>query len=225
MNGDDLMKQIIPFVKDIEFDTKISEITSISLEHNLNIENNDTICGNFVVAGNYKINAISSNEESFEKNLDIDIALNNCYDTSKIKTEIDNFYYEIIDEEILRIHIDVLLDNLILDNSKRCIEDNDVITPIPEKVESPIIEEVKENITYDDKSETLTNDFAISDISNNIISVEDGYCTYKVHIIRGDETINTIKELYNISQEELEKYNNIDKVVEGTKLIIPIINE
>ena len=39
------MKRIIPFVKDISFDTKILEITSIALEHNLKLENDDSVVG------------------------------------------------------------------------------------------------------------------------------------------------------------------------------------
>ena len=35
------MNKIIPFKKEIEFNTKISEITSISLEHNINNISND----------------------------------------------------------------------------------------------------------------------------------------------------------------------------------------
>ena len=61
------MKQIIPFVKDISFNTDISEITSIALEHNLQMENADSIVGNFTISGKYKINDISVNEEVFEK--------------------------------------------------------------------------------------------------------------------------------------------------------------
>ena len=34
------MKQIIPFVKDINLNSNIFEITSIALEHNLKMENN-----------------------------------------------------------------------------------------------------------------------------------------------------------------------------------------
>ena len=71
------MKQIIPFVKDVSLNTKISEITSIALEHNLQMENNDSIVGSFIVSGKYKINEISINEEVFEKvkNYSIDNAL------------------------------------------------------------------------------------------------------------------------------------------------------
>ena len=59
------MKSIIPYDKDIKFDTKIYEITSISLEHN---EENlkSEIDGNFIIKGDYKIHPISITKENFE---------------------------------------------------------------------------------------------------------------------------------------------------------------
>ena len=107
------MKQIIPFVKDITFASKIYEITSIALEHNLKMENNDSIVGNFIISGKYKMNSISINEEDFDEIINFDITLDDKYDASKIEIDIDNFYYEIVNEEYLRVHIDVLLDNLV----------------------------------------------------------------------------------------------------------------
>ena len=64
------MKQTIPFVKDISFNSKIAEITSISLEHNLKMENDDSVVGTFIVSGKYKVNQISINEEEFKKAFD-----------------------------------------------------------------------------------------------------------------------------------------------------------
>ena len=94
------MKQIIPFVKDLNFNTRISEITSIALEHNLKLENNDSVVGNFEISGKYKINDISVNEEVFSFDIPFDITLDDKYDASKIKIDIDNFYYEILNDEV-----------------------------------------------------------------------------------------------------------------------------
>src|SRR5574344_2619108 len=85
MNGDGFMKQIIPFVKDVSFNTRINEITSIALEHNLQMENNDSVVGTFIISGKYKINDISVNEESFENKIDFDITLDDKYDASKVE--------------------------------------------------------------------------------------------------------------------------------------------
>ena len=39
------MKQIIPFKKELLFKTKVSEITSISLEHTLSLKDDDLFVG------------------------------------------------------------------------------------------------------------------------------------------------------------------------------------
>ena len=46
------MNCIIPYTKEIPFNSKIKEITSISLEHEMNI-NEGEILGNFIVSGEY----------------------------------------------------------------------------------------------------------------------------------------------------------------------------
>ena len=112
------MKQIIPFVKDISLAPKIYEVTSIALEHNLKMENSDSVVGSFTVSGKYRINDISVNEEVFEESIPFDITLDSKYDASKVTIDIDDFYYEIINDEFLRVHIDVLVDNLVYEKKK-----------------------------------------------------------------------------------------------------------
>ena len=220
MNGDEIMRQLIPFVKDINFTSKLSEVTSISLEHNLTMENNDSIVGEFIVSGKYKINEISINEEFFNEKIDFDITLDDKYDASKIRIDIDNFYYEIINEENLRLHIDVLIDNL------EYIKKEEVIPKIPDEIVEEIVD-IKE-LAFDQK-ERNNDDLDVMEITNNLttnfLPNEEHYSTYKIHIIRESENINTIIEKYSISKEELEKYNTLDNVMLGTKIIIPLKDE
>lgn len=220
MNGDEIMRQLIPFVKDINFTSKLSEVTSISLEHNLTMENNDSIVGEFIVSGKYKINEISINEEFFNEKIDFDITLDDKYDASKIRIDIDNFYYEIINEENLRLHIDVLIDNL------EYIKKEEVIPKIPDEIVEEIID-INE-LAFDQK-ERNNDDLDVMEITNNLttnfLPNEEHYSTYKIHIIRESENINTIIEKYSISKEELEKYNTLDNVMLGTKIIIPLKDE
>lgn len=235
------MKQIIPFVKDISLDSKISEITSIALEHNLKMENSDSIVGVFTVSGKYKMNEISINEEVFEKKINFDITLDDKYDSSKVMIDVDDFYYEIINEEYLRVHIDVKVDNLVYFKEEK-------VLPIEE--EEPLLEEIsllEDNKTNDQREERKESTMDIkeenelveesreddkidvsqitSNITSNFLGTEEKYSTYKVHIIREEESIETIMEKYSVSKEELEKYNSLDNVILGTKIIVPIINE
>lgn len=279
------MKQIIPFVKDVSLDTRISEITSIALEHNLQMENSDSIVGEFTVSGKYKINDISVNEEVFEKEIPFDITLDDKYDASKVQIDIDDFYYEIINDEILRIHIDVLANNLVYykepepqieeieepelivpeeavmkDEDVRSEAEVEVIEPelkteVTEEVsdlekkkevreeptEEPQPERNEEMVTQEVKAEEVSEEKVVleqtnekereteTDVAKNLtssfMSDTEKYSTYKIHIIRENETVEMIKEMYNVTNEELEKYNALDNVVLGTKLIIPLSDE
>ena len=230
------MRQTIPFVKDISFNSKIAEITSISLEHNLKMENNDSVVGTFTISGKYKVNKISINEEEFKKDINFDITLDDKYDSSKVIIDIDDFYYEIVNEEYLRVHIDVLIDNLLYIKKEEKpfiqeIEKNDLAELKTEERISNVndlkgisFEEEKENVIKQD-NDTIKKDDKESSITTNFLNEKEQYITYKVHIIRENETVDTIIEKYNVSKEELEKYNSLDNVGLGTKIIVPISSE
>ena len=194
------MKKIIPFVKDICFNTNIDSITSISMEHNLTLENNDSVVGNFNINGKYKINNISINEEDFNYDLPFDITLDDKYDVNKITIDVDDFYYEIIDGNTLRVHIDVLVDNLVYLEKE--------INELPD---------MRNSIDKEDKNETIKPKL----IADN----EKCYGMYKVHIIRDNQTINDVITMYGVSKEDIELYNNINNLNVGSKVIIPINNE
>lgn len=226
------MKQIIPFVKDINLGTRIAEVTSISMEHDLKIENNDSVVGVFTIGGKYKINEISINEESFKKDIPFDITLDDKYNASLINIDIDDFYYEIVNEELLRVHIDVLVDNL-----EYIKEDKEEIKETDDN--NKIIDEIKKEDNYNILDERVADDVAVeekeinNDVSEEITSSihtnfdfnEEKYVMYKVHIIRENESLQTIKDEYNITEEELKEYNSLDNISNGTKLIIPLKNE
>ncbi len=230
------MRQTIPFVKDISFNSKIAEITSISLEHNLKMENNDSVVGTFTISGKYKVNKISINEEEFKKDINFDITLDDKYDSSKVIIDIDDFYYEIVNEEYLRVHIDVLIDNLLYIKKEEKpfiqeIEKNDLTELKTEERISNVndlkdisFEEEKVNAIKQD-NDTIKKDDKESSITTNFLNEKEQYITYKVHIIRENETVDTIIEKYNVSKEELEKYNSLDNVGLGTKIIVPISSE
>lgn len=237
------MKQIIPFVKDISLAPKIYEVTSIALEHNLKMENSDSVVGSFTVSGKYRINNISINEEVFEENIPFDITLDSKYDASKVTIDIDDFYYEIINDEFLRVHIDVLVDNLVYEK-KEVEKPKEIIKEEREEI-STIINERNDDLMNDNVITSSKNEDTLireedaktskkdeereSDITNKIetglFDKEEKYITYKVHIVRDTETIDEITAKYNVSKEELEKYNDLNNIVLGTKIIIPISNE
>lgn len=107
-----LVKQIIPFRKEIEFKTMITKITGISLEHTLSLADEYTVSGDFVLTGTYKMTEASQIEEDFSYKVPVEVNIDDKYDTKDITLEIDDFTYEVVDEEKLSLKIDLAIDNL-----------------------------------------------------------------------------------------------------------------
>lgn len=157
------MKKIIPFQKDIIFKTNLAEITSISLEHTLQVENNNAVHGNFIISGDYKMSESSVHTDSFSYDLPFDITMDERYNLEKAQVDIDDFYYEIINSNVLSVHIDVLMDRLeevlipepeILsaveeepEEREFLLEKEEEVTMKEEVIEEPILEEHQQEIT------------------------------------------------------------------------------
>ena len=121
------MKNIIPFKKDVIFKTNLSEITSISLENTLNLKD-ETISGDFIISGEYKVTDKSTSVEPFNLNIPFEIVLDDRFETSKATIDIDDFYYEIVNNNVLSVSIDVLVDHL---QEKPLVEVEDLVDVTP----------------------------------------------------------------------------------------------
>lgn len=214
------MKKNVPFCKDIDFNTNIYEINSISLEHNLKIKENE-VTGEFVVSGDYKENEFSFNSEPFIYNIPFNIDLDIKYNTDDIKIDIDDFNYEIINDNTLRINVVLKIDGLT--KIEEIKEDNiiDYIDSIDEEV-------TDERSTYEDtKKEEIEPTKEIDNkendqlLFNSINFNENNYITYHVHIFREEDNIDNIIKLYNITRDDLSSYNDIENIRLGSKIIIP----
>ena len=104
------MKQIVPFKKDLLFKTKVSEITSISLEREIDTSEEGVITGVFHITGDYKMNEGSINRDDFSFDLPFDISLDPRYDMSSVKADIEDFYYDIINNDTLKVNIDLFIE-------------------------------------------------------------------------------------------------------------------
>ena len=74
------MKKIIPFKKNLTFNTNVSEITSISLENTLNYKNYNVL-GDLIISGTYKITDTSIKVDNFEFKIPIEIEIDKKYIT------------------------------------------------------------------------------------------------------------------------------------------------
>lgn len=106
------MKKVISFDKEILFPTMIGEITAISLDQTLKFLSKSDIEGDFIISGRYKMTEASAIEEEFKYTLPIEITLLEAFTLNTTKIEIQDFYYEVVDEEVLKVKIDILVEGV-----------------------------------------------------------------------------------------------------------------
>ena len=233
------MKQIIPFKKELPFKTKVSEITSISLERDINIEEEGIVSGVFHITGDYKMNEGSINREKFSFDLPFDITLDPRYDIETVSSDIEDFYYDIENEDTLKVNIDLFVEaeylpEKNLEEVRKVPEELELPDEIPEeikKVEDTFKEEIIEptpvSIEKDfiskieaERENNMDMPSLTADLFSNLDSTET-YTTYYVYIVKEEDTIDKILTKYGVTKEELEAYNNITEIKPGDKVIVP----
>ena len=216
------MNLIIPFEKKVKFDTPISEICSISLEHEIT-KNDGEILGNFLITGTYKEHELSINKTDFNFTLPFSVELTTRVDLSSLDMSIDKFTYDLNGSD-LDIKIDYVIEAQDLKEEpvfERVEQDIEPITLIEEEKEKIIDEEneIKEEINTNEKREIK------SETIINSVKAEDDYISYHIHIVSSGESLESIALKYHITIEEIETINNITTIEENDKLLIPLENE
>ena len=223
------MKQIIPFEKDILFKTKIGELTSISLDNDLILKGEDIVTGNFYIKGTYKMISSSTNEEEYSYKIPCEIQINNAYDTYDCTIDIDDFSYEIKNDDTLCVKISVLLDNLVKKEPEERKEEELIdmtdSLPIKEELEQEEPETKKiEELVVDERNIDPVN--VLNDIKSDIINdTDERYLTYKVYTVQEEDTIEKICTKYKVSVDQIKDYNDFDNLTTGLKLLIPNSND
>ena len=85
-------------------------------------------------------------------------------------------------------------------------------------------EEPKEEIKDEETNERIGAEEE-NTILNNIKMDDEKYVTYYIHEMKETDTIDTICVKYNTQKSTLEKYNDINNLTSGDKIIIPLIDE
>ncbi len=223
------MKKIIPFKKDIIFQTNLAEIVSISLEHTLSVEEEHMIKGNFLISGEYKMLETSVNTDPFSYDLPFVVDLDERYILDKSEVDIDDFYYEIINDNVLSVHIDVVIDGI----EEKEIKKEEVIMEEKQLVREELPLEENNNEVVEQKNEIKEEpkkefqkeekrciEEEVSNIFNQVDSSET-YKSYTIYIVRENDSIESIIEKYGVSKEQLEIYNDLSEIKLGDKIIIP----
>ncbi len=83
-------------------------------------------------------------------------------------------------------------------------------------------EEIQEEVEMEETKEEETE--SLSNIFSSLSEKEETFATYSVYILREEETINTVIEKYKTTKEELEKYNDLNSLTKGSKIIVPILS-
>ena len=102
------MKSIVPYTKEIAFDSKIAEICSISLEHELDC-GETSIEGNFIVSGEFRSHEVSINKEAFLYKLPFSVDVTDKIVKESVDFEITDFTYEILGDNLLKVNIEFMV--------------------------------------------------------------------------------------------------------------------
>lgn len=201
------MKIILPFKKEIVFKDNVSEITSISLEHQLDLHD-CLVKGNFLITGQYLISTGSNTVLPFSLDLPVALSIEDNYDTTKAVCDIDDFYYEIINNKRLAISIDISIDKL---KEKEMIEINNPISDIE---------------VLDERNDDL-------EINNQNRCVEDSdYESEDDDVLEEDDALDILEEIteqaeeskeenieQNLYNEKINNYNYEDKIEDAIATI------
>lgn len=212
------MEKIVPFKRDISFETKIAEIRSISLEHTYEIQNN-LISGTFIISGNYKLTDTSTNVDPFKFEIPFDISIDSRYELNKATVDINDFFYELINNEVLSVSITLIIDNL-EEKEEREMEENQEEKQGVEEIKPVSYEEAEKDDETEEVKTVSISPETVKSIFDNM-DENEGYVVYKVHIVTENDTIESIMEKYDVTKEALEAYNDLNDLKIGDKLIVP----
>lgn len=212
------MEKIVPFKRDISFETKIAEIRSISLEHTYEIQNN-LISGIFIISGNYKLTDTSTNVDPFKFEIPFDISIDSRYELNKATVDINDFFYELLNNEVLSVSITLIIDNL-EEKEEREMEEIQEEKQEVEEIKPVSYEEAEKDDETEEVKPVSASPETVKSIFDNM-DENEGYVVYKVHIVTENDTIESIMEKYDVTKEALEAYNDLNDLKIGDKLIVP----
>lgn len=188
-------------------------------------------------------------ETEYSYKIPVEIAISDNYDAFLARASIDDFNYE-IDGDVLRISVDVLIDNLerreekkeeeplndvdtrnivleseidedVQEEAKRCYDKE-------EKEEIDVFEDIKPQEKQEDESskEVLKgrdDSSFMKDSTSFFQDEEESYLTYSVYLVKEEDTVDDILKRYAVDLTLLQDYNDLTNVTPGMKLIIPNI--
>lgn len=223
------MNCIIPFESKLKFDGPIKEICTISLEHEIT-KNEKEILGNFIISGTYKEHELSVNTLPFSFTVPFEVELERNIVLDTLDFNIDNFTYDTSGDE-MNVYIDYVV---YADEQKEDINEEKE----EERLEEDPLDLIDESFTeekageeiHEERHEDNQDEYQeITPIENNNtlnpFNLYDDYISFKIHIVKEEDTIESICLNNNISKDDFLLVNGIDNITMGEKVIIPLNNE
>lgn len=207
------MKKIISFEKEIDFPSMIGEISSISIDNNLKFIDESNIDGNLSVYGTYKMTEASTLEEEFKYDLPVDISLTERLDYNDAKISIDDFHYEIKNDDVLKCDIDILIDAVeeivVEDNEEvELVEDMEKIKEVDKELEEESLnnEDLVRECDGDKKEE---KEIDIEEINNNVFEIEESKEIEEKENMKEEKSknISSLFEVLNDAEETFTTYS------------------
>lgn len=144
------MKKVIPFSKTVHFKTMIAEVTDIEVKHTLKATDDQTIEGDILVDGTYKMTEASQIEEEFHYTLPFTIEVDDKYNIQSADIAIHDFYFEIINEEDLKVNVELEINQVEEKEGSISIEEMEENTEEMVEAEVAEKEETRENSEQQD---------------------------------------------------------------------------
>ncbi len=231
------MKKIVSFEKEIDFPSMIGEVTSISLDHTLEFIDSNSIAGEFIINGTYKMTEASTLEEKFNYNIPVDITVVEKFDLSSVKISIDNFYYEIVNDDILKCNIDLLIDGIeeivIEEENKEVAKLETIDIDLPNLEEESVREcdgdiKSRKDLDLEEDADLFKQDEMIEKLeqSTSVEKEDDEIMEEKEEMDEKTHNISSLFESFEFAEETFKTYSiyilrkedTIEKVMDKYKV-------
>lgn len=245
----------IPFSATIDFKSNISEITKMSLEHDFNVNDgvvlgNFYISGEYkahavsinkepfkytlpftvelrddIVKDTLEFNIEDFSYDIVDKtSLKVNIEYSLTAEVKEKKEEL----FERVDENELENElefIDEFLETEKLPEPVPVEEKEDEREDIVKEELQNVKEDIKEEVKEEPQEEERLTEAEEKTIMDTIKTSDDTFVTYHIHIVKENETMESIASIYSVPASIISEYNNIDNLTVGDKVLIPKCDE
>lgn len=191
-----VLKSVIPFTKELDFSTKVSEITSISLEREFEMKE-ASIDGNLFVTGEYKSHEVSANVIPFSFKIPFTIEIPDNLDSDSVTLEISDFAYDSKEENKIVVNIELELSGEIKEVQEEKEEEQEPVVELDSDEIIRMMEEERETKDIEDCEEEIVEEETEENISEIINNID-------IPVQQAEKETEIIEEKTDIKEERVE---------------------